>query len=342
MRVVAGNFKEFTEEDLQFARQLGLDGVQINTPAMKGIGDFGSNGRIGSTFWVRGDEPPPVRWDYLELLQLRLFVENHGLKLEAIENVPVWFYDRIMLGLDGRDEQIENYRHTIRAVGKAGIPVLGYHFMPTRVWRTNKTLRIRGDAITTAFDGRILDDDYLMFGRRYSEEEMWANYEYFIRAVLPVAEEAGVKLALHPDDPPVPQVGGVPRLFRNIEGFERAMTIGDSPNHGLNFCMGTWTEAGADHMMAALRRFSAAGKILYVHFRNVKGSVPAFEECFIDEGEADVVAVLRTLKENGFDGFLMDDHVPIMVNDTRWGHRGRAYSAGYMKGLIRALDAAAP
>ena len=149
------------------------------------------------------------------------------------------------------------------------------------------------------------------------------------------------KHALHPDDPPVPQVGGVPRLFRNIAGFERAMTIGDSPNHGLNFCMGTWTEAGADHMMDALSRFSAAGKILYVHFRNVKGSVPAFEECFIDEGEADVVAVLRTLKENGFDGFLMDDHVPIMVNDTRWGHRGRAYSAGYMKGLIRALDAAA-
>lgn len=337
MRFVAGNFKEISDEDLQFVKQLGLDGVQINTPPLKGQASFGSNGLIGETFWVRGDEPPAVKWDFFELLQLRQRIENHGLKLEAIENVPIWFYDRIMLGLEGRDEQIANYQHTIRALGKAGIPILGYCWMPTRVWRTNKSLRIRGGAVTTAFDAGLIDDDYLMFGRRYTEAEMWKNYEYFINAVLPVAEEAGVKLALHPDDPPVPSLGGIPRLFRNIDGFKRAMELGDSPNHGLDFCMGTWTECGAERMMESLAHFLAAGKIFYIHFRNVSGRLPSFTECFIDEGEADIVVVLKLLKAHKFDGFLMDDHVPIMVNDSRWGHRSRAFSTGYIRGLIRAV-----
>jgi mannonate dehydratase len=338
MRVIAGNFKEITDEDLQFVQQLGLSGVQINTPPLNGIGNFGSNGLIGSTFWVRGDEPPAKKWDYLELLQLRVRIENYGLKLEAIENVPIWFYDKIMLGLEGRDEQIEYYQHTIQAVGKAGIPILGYCWMPTRVWRTNKSLKIRGDAITTSFDADIVDGDYIMFDRRYTEEEMWKNYEYFIKAVLPVAEEFGVKLALHPDDPPVPSLGGIPRIFRNLKGFVRAMELGKSDYHGLDFCIGTWTEGGVDSMMDSLRRFTSEGKVFYVHFRNILGQLPSFQECFIDEGQADLIAVLKILKDSNFDGFLMDDHVPIMVNDTRWGHRGRAYSIGYIKGLIRALN----
>lgn len=336
MRFVAGNFRDVTEEDLLFAKQLGVDGITVNTPPLRGQGNFGS-GAIGQTYWLRGDEPPPRKWDYFELLQLRQRIENYGLRLEAIENTPIWFYDKVMLGLEGRDEQIENYQHTIRALGMAGIPMLGYHWMPTRVWRTSKTTRIRGQARCSAFDANLVDGRYQMFGKEISEEEMWRNYAYFIQAVLPVAEEAGVRLALHPDDPPVPSLGGVARIFRNIDGFVRAMELGNSPNHGLDFCMGTWTEGGVSTMMQSLRLFAGQGKIFWVHFRNVVGTLPSFREGFIDEGEADLIAVLQALKEAKFDGFLIDDHVPTMVNDTEWGHRSRAYATGYIKGLIRAV-----
>ena len=335
MRFVIGNLREANEENLLFAKQLGASGITLNTPPMAGRGSFGS-GPIGSTYWVRGDEDAPKRWDFFELLQTRKRVEDHGLVLEAIENVPVWFYDKIMLGLPGRDEQIENYCATVRAVGKAGIPILGYHFMPTRVWRTSKTTKIRGNANCSAFDYDLVRDAPPMFDREYSEDDMWSNYEYFINAVLPVAEEAGVKLALHPDDPPVPSIGGVARVFRNLEGFKRAMEIGNSPNHGLDFCMGTWAESGVENMKAALEHFGSIDKIFYIHFRNVIGSVPKFRECFIDEGDVDTLSILVALKNMNFSGFLIDDHVPQVVNDTEWGHRSRAYATGYISALIHA------
>ena len=161
--------------------------------------------------------------------------ESYGLKFEAIENVPTHFYDKAMLGLEGRDEQIENYQKTIRAVARAGVPVLGYHFMPNSVWRTERLAPTRGGAGATRFDMAVVEQSSRSAGAQEIHADdarppvvdararqgragdhrraMWANYEYFIKAVLPVAEEEGVRLALHPDDPPVPMLGGVARLF---------------------------------------------------------------------------------------------------------------------------------
>ncbi len=140
MRFVVGNLREANEENLMFAKQLGASGITLNTPPLAGRASFGS-GPIGTTYWVRGDEETPKRWDFFELLQVRQRIEDHGLVLEAIENVPIWFYDKIMLGLPGRDEQIENYCATIRALGQAGIPILGYHWMPTRACRRVSPLK---------------------------------------------------------------------------------------------------------------------------------------------------------------------------------------------------------
>jgi mannonate dehydratase len=342
MRVAIGSLRGATEEDLLFAKQLGVEGIVLNTPPFRGEASFGS-GALGGTYWVpEGVKATVNRWDTFELVQEKRRIEDFGLRLEALENVPIWFYDKAMLGLPGRDEQIENYRETIRAVGRAGIPILGYHWMPTRVWRTSKTTEIRGHARCSSFDMALVEDTPPLFGRVFGEEEMWDNYAYFIKAVLPVAEEAGVKLALHPDDPPVPSLGGVARILRNIEGFRRALEIGDSPNHGLDFCMGTWSEMGVERMMEGLNEFGERGKILFIHFRNIKGTVPKFRECFIDEGDVDLVAVLRCLKRMKFDGFLIDDHVPRMVNDSVWGHRSRAYATGYIAGLLRAVEETAP
>lgn len=337
MRIAAGQFRELTQADLAFARQIGCQGVTVNKPD------------LDSPAWVAflnkefsaaaGPRPPTRRWSALELAQLRAAVEAHGLTLDCIEGVPRNLLDKAMLGLPGAEAQVEDFKATIRAMGAAGIPVLGYNWIPDGVWRTAKAAHGRGGALVTAYDDGI--------GQRVAtgtlpprgEAEMWATWERFIAEVLPVAEQAGVKLSLHPDDPPVPVLDGVARIFRDEAAFARAMAFADSPMHGIAFCTGTFAEAGADSMMAALARFARAGRIHYVHLRSVAGALPRFAEAFIDEGTVDPVAVLRLLRDAGFDGFVIDDHVPHLVDDTVWGHRGRAYATGYIAGILRALGA---
>jgi mannonate dehydratase len=317
MRVALGQFDRATDDMLRFAKQLGVSGVLLNTPVL----------------------PGDKRWEYMDLVQLRATVEDYGLTLEALENVPLQFYDKAMLGLPERDEQIENYQETIRNVGRAGIPILGYHWMPNSVWRTSTTTLGRGGAHVTSFDLGLVQNAPLTHGRVYGDDEMWQNYAYFLKAVLPVAEEFGVKLALHPDDPPVESLGGIARLFRGFEGFRRGvLEIAPSPNHGLDFCMGCWSEMGKG-VIEPIEYFGSRGKIFYVHFRDVQGVVPKFQECFIGEGNVSTVEAMRALKRVGFTGFFIDDHVPHMVDDSDFGHRGRAHATGYILGLLAAIDA---
>ena len=297
---------------------MGVSGIVLNSPRLPGA----------------------ERWEVEDLVRLRQRVEAHGLKIESIENVPHHFYDLAMLGLEGTDRQIANYQATVRHIGEAGIRILGYHWMPNGVWRTEPKV-IRGGAVATAFDASTLTCDSHTHGRNFTADEMWGNYARFTDAVLPVAEASGVRLALHPDDPPVPSLGGVARLMRSFEGFKRAMQIGDSPNNGLDFCMGCWSEMGED-VLAAMRHFVAENRLFYVHFRDVQGTVPVFNECFLGEGNVDIAAAMRTLYHAGFTGFLIDDHVPKMVDDTPWGHRGRALATGQMMGLLEAIKAEGP
>ncbi len=316
MRIGLGQFNELTDEMLAFIKQLGADDFLMNTPRL----------------------PGDKQWEYEDLLVLRERADAAGLRLMALENVPVPFYEEAMLGLPGRDEQIEHMCATIRNMGRAGIPILGYHWMPNKVWRTPEPATLRGGARGTRFNLEEHRDAPLTHDRVYSEVEMWENYAYYLERILPVAEEANVKLALHPDDPPVESLGGVARIFRNFEGFKRAMETFDSPMHGLDFCMGCWSEMGPDGVLDAIRYFVGKGKIIYVHFRDVQGQVPRFHECFINEGNVDTFEVVKTLKEAGFNGFMITDHVPKMVDDTPWGHRGRAYAIGYMTALIEMVD----
>ena len=344
MRIAIGQFNELDDEKLIFARQLGVPGVQMNTPKLPDRGGY---------------------WAYEDILALRLKTESFGLRFEAIENVPIAFYDKAMLGQPGRDEQIEKYQATIRNVGRAGIPILGYHFMPNSVWRTSRTQPGRGGAQVTAFDMALVETtagggqsafvakrdekvDALWVkeeatGETVTAEQMWANYDYFMRAVLPVAEEAGVRLALHPDDPPVPLLGGVARLFKDVEGFRRAEQIAldaaGGAAWGLDLCLGCCSEmpGGAANVQAMIEHFGPRGRILYIHFRDVQGTAPSFAECFIGEGNYNPAATMRRLKEHGFTGFLLDDHVPHMLDDSTWQHRGRAHAIGYMQGLLAML-----
>jgi mannonate dehydratase len=188
-----------------------------------------------------------------------------------------------------------------------------------------------------SFDLDLVKDAPLTHGRVVAAEEMWRNYERFIGALLPAAEEVGVTLALHPDDPPAESLGGIARVFSCIDGFRRALEqVAPSPAHGLAFCMGCFSEMGG--ALDPMRYFAERGKIVYVHFRDVQGAMPRFAECFLGEGNTNVVEAMLTLKRAGFGGFLIDDHVPAMVDDTEWHHRGRALSTGYMLGLLAAVN----
>ena len=320
MRIAVGQMRELTDENINFIRQLGIKDVQFNF-------------YHGSPH-LSGDSS----WDYMDLLRLRTRCEDAGFRLNAIENTPINFYDKAMLGLPGRDEQIENMQKTIRNMGRAGIPIFGYHFIVTGVWRTSSTAPARGGAKVTAFDYEAVKDAPLSFDRVYSEDEIWKNYEYYIKAILPVAEEAGVVLALHPDDPPVPALGGVARIMRSFDAFKRAMEIGNSPNHQLDFCVGSWSEMSPEECMQGLHYFGKQGKIAYVHFRDVLGKVPKFREAFIGEGNLDMFEVMKTLHDYGFNGFLIDDHVPMMDGDSGWKSYSRAYATGQMVTMLDLLQ----
>jgi mannonate dehydratase len=320
MRIALGQFNELTDEQLRFAKQCGCDDVLLNTPKL----------------------PGEERWEYDDLARWRARAEEAGLRLIALENVPNHFYDRIMLGLPGRERQLENMQATVRNMGRAGIPILGYHWMPNRVWRTSREAPVRGGALSTAFDMDLVRDAPLTHGRVFTEEEMWASYDWYLERMLPVCEEAGVRMALHPDDPPVPMLGGVARLFHCFENFRRALETHASPMHGLDYCHGCWSEMRCgEGVVDSLRYFGERGRIVYVHFRDVTGGAEKFTEVFLGDGNCDPVVTMKTLKEVGFRGFIIDDHVPKMVNDSAWCHRGRAWSTGYLQALLAAVNALA-
>ena len=313
IRLGFGQFNELNEERLNFIKQVGVDDVIIHYPRL----------------------PGDKRWEYEDILNLRKQVESAGLRMGAIENVPTHFYDKIMLGLPGREEQLENMKWTIHNMGKAGVPIFGYHWMPNSVWRTEPE-PVRGGAMATAFDYEIAKQRPLTHERVYTEDEMWDNYTYFIKAVVPVAEESGIKLGIHPDDPPVESLGGIARIFRNFENFKRAMEIVDSPCNALEFCQGTWAEMGED--VYSVIRYFGGDKILYVHFRNVIGSVPKFKESFINEGDVDMYKAVKVYKEVGFKGILIPDHVPHMTMDVLWSYIGRSFAIGYMSALLQVVN----
>jgi mannonate dehydratase len=339
IRISLGHIDEYDDTVGTFAQQLGLRSVQFHTPSnLPGVDGY---------------------WSVAELAALKARCDERGLAIEGLENVPAEHFWKIQRGVDGRDEQIENYLKTIRNMAAVGLDLLGYNFVVTYVWRTDMGGHGRGGAKVTTFD---LDDvgrgnalaTYKLTPRAVisepiTAEQLWANYQYFLDAVLPVAEAEGVRLALHPDDPPVAEpLGGAARIFTSpqalLEGYRRS---GHSSAWGLNFCLGTVSEmAGEESANEVIDTLGPLGRIFYVHFRDVQGTVPRFTECFLGEGNLNPSKIIARLHRAGFDGFLIDDHVPAMIGDLdTWGDtspaaycsRGRAHAIGYLQGVLNGL-----
>ena len=322
MRCGLGQFHQPLPEFLKFAQQYGATDILLNQNNDKEnhLPDYNN------------------RWELKDLVRLRRTVENYGMKLSALENVPTKFYEDVMLNGPKRDEQIENMIYTIKNIARAGIPIFGYNWMPSQVWRTEPEY-IRGEAEATAFDDDVAQNYPFTHDREYTEEEMWENLEYWIKIITPIAEEEGIKLGIHPCDPPVPVLGGIPQLFRSFDAYKRLIEIYPSDSNAIEFCQGTFSEMN-DDIYEMIQYFGERKKILYVHFRNVSGQVPKFKEEFVNTGYVDMYKAMKIYHEVGYDIFFIDDHVPATFQDTSFGHRGRAFAMGYIQALIEAVQKA--
>ena len=322
-----------SDEQLSFGRQLGA------TDAIAG----------GAAIARDRTTSGPPHLEYEELVLAREQVEASGLKLHAIENQPFSWYGDIFYGGSQRDTQIENWQQTLRNMGRAGIPVLGYSLMEGSAGRystrTNLEAPARGGARVSRYEHDQLTNPTaearatwpdVSARAELSEAQMLENLERFQQAVLPAAEEENVRLALHPDDPPVPSLYGLPRLASSHAGLRQLLELVPSDHHGLDFCQGTISEMDED-IYDAISYFGSQGKILYVHFRNVSAAVPDFVETFIDEGYVNMAKAMRLYEEAGVDVPFIDDHVPHLSDDDPYQHRSRAFAMGYIKALLDAV-----
>jgi len=278
-------------------------------------------------------------WDYMNLLQMKTRYENAGIRIEVIESRPP--ANLIKLGKPGRDEEIATVQELIVNMGKLGIPVWCYDFMADFNWfRTSTTTRTRGGALVSSYDHALVADAPYSENAPVGEDELWSNLKYYLEAIVPVAEKAKVKLALHPDDPPISPIRGMSRILTSADALQRAIDLVPSEYSGICLCQGVLSAAGED-IPATIRRFAKQDKLFFVHFRDTRGTADRFEETFHDDGMTDMYECIRTYAEVGFDGPLRPDHVPTMSGEDNgnpgYETMGRLFAVGYIKGLMHGV-----
>jgi mannonate dehydratase len=354
MKLALGLYRHMlTRENFQFARQAGATHIVAHlVDYFTGAKSAGCDQPTGADEgWGPAGDPNQL-WTVEELQSLGREINAAGLTLGAIENFDPAHWHDVLLDGPKKLQQLENVKTIIRRVGEAGIPILGYNFSIAGVCGRVRGPFARGEAISVGMDGPL--DTPMPQGMAWNmvydiektsgsvppitHEILWHRLEKFLEEVIPVAEEAGVTLAAHPDDPPMPTMRGQPRLVYQPQMYQRLLDIRPSPANALEFCLGTLSEMTDGDVYEATDRYSKQGKLAYVHFRNVHGKVPRYHETFVDDGDIDMLRVLRILEANNFDGVMIPDHTPQMTCGAPW-HAGMAYALGYMKGALQAIGA---
>jgi len=294
------------------ARQMGIEHVVANFPRP----DAGT-----------------VPWSYENLRVVRDDLSEHDLNFAATESRPPM--ERTVLGREGRDEEIRQVKTCIRNLGELGVDVYCWVWTenPLGVLRTHDDIEDRGGSLQTRYHHETMEAEDEHPAADITEDELWENLEYFLDEVVPVAEEAGVKMALHPDDPPVSPIRGVPRIVTGVEAYDRILGYHDSKHNGVAFCQGNFTAMGVD-VPDTIRRFG--DRIHLAHFRDVVGTAEEFREVWHDDGPTDMAAVIRAYLDVDFDGVIRPDHVGEMAGGEigDGGNKGRLFAVGYLKGLV--------
>jgi mannonate dehydratase len=337
-------------DNAKFAQQLGVRDVVVN---------FGRYRRGEEAHpYLTGGQPGPILgdcscetwWTYDYMKSIVDMLDEYGLTIAAMENFSPNFWSDILLDGPDKVRQMDGLKRLVQDAGRAGIKIIGYNFSIAGVWGWRRLPVGRGGAMTSVFDATSFDaqapiPDGMVWNMRYrpavpgaqpvtvSEEELWQRIAWFLGELIPVAEAAGVRLAAHPDDPPVETLRGTGRLVNQPCKYDRLTSIVDSPSNALEFCVGSLQEMTTGNVYDTTRRFARAGRIAYVHFRNVRGKVPSYQETFIDDGDIDMAEIIRILRDEDFDGVMVPDHVPDVHSNAPW-HAGMAYTIGYMRALL--------
>lgn len=279
-------------------------------------------------------------WEYEAVAAVSEAWKKAGLMLRVIEGPPA-LGEKTKLGLAGRDEEIANFITLMKNLSRVGIDTICYNWMPVIGWyRTQNDRPGRGGALVTAFDYEAVKNLSPTQYGDVSKETLWKNLTYFLKAVVPEAEKAGIKLAMHPDDPQVDSIRGISRIMNTVDNFKRLLEIYPSPNNGITMCQGNFALMG-DDIPTLIDYFGKRNKIHFVHFRNVRGSKFSFEETFHDEGIIDMYKAMKAYYDIGFRGPIRPDHVPTMAGDSNqypgYSVIGTLYALGYMRGLAESV-----
>ncbi|MCU1413081.1 MAG: Mannonate dehydratase [Microbacteriaceae bacterium] len=304
-----------------------MDGAEQDQRMFASIGEGGPSFRVDS---------PDAPWSERAIAHQQEVYADYGFGLSVIEDTPP--LDLVRLGLPGRDEQIESFIIQVRAMGALGVSTLCYNWMAKTSWaRTAVDIPTRGGALVTGFsrkDAERLGDVIEPGG--VTADQLWSGFGYFLDAVLPEAEKAGVRLALHPDDPPAPVVRGMPRIMSSVDSYRRVLAHSASPSNAITLCQGNFAMM-TDDLPGVIREFGSADRVAFVHFRDVVGTADDFVETFHDAGQTDLAACMQAYYDVGFSGPIRPDHVPTMAGESNerpgYATLGRLFALGYIRGL---------
>jgi mannonate dehydratase len=330
-----------TPDTFRFVRQAGATHVVAHLP--------GWARRVGRGL------PPESMWTFEELASLKEALNREGLHFYAIENFEVEHWSDVLLDGPRRDQQMEGLKGLLRSMGRLGVEVMGYNFSYANVWGRVHGPYARGGARAPAYIAAETPPETpiprgTVWGVAFdkdappgdigevSEALLWRRFERFLKDLVPVAEEANVRLAMHPADPPLGVLRGTARLVWKPEHYQRLLDLYPSHHNCAEFCQGTIAEMdGEMDVYQAIDTYAGQGKIAYVHFRNVRGKVPHYVEEFIDAGDVDMVRALRLYHKHRFDGVLIPDHTPEMACAAPW-HAGMAYALGWMRAAVSIVE----